>query len=283
MKRDLPRVVVFLLGLLAASVAGWLVLGHPEWIASMAVVTAMLAIALLWIYRRIPRLLRGLYRAQQFQTWQQIQSLLSLSSVLHITHPLPPMRGAAILPDLANVLLSLILERKPGLVLEAGSGVSTLIIAYALRRVGKGRLISLEHGPTFFAHTATNLEKHGLTDVAAVVHAPLKTVTIDGTRWRWYDTAALSTAKPIDLLFIDGPPANTQNLARYPALPLLIAKLSEDAVILLDDVNRDDERTILRMWTAQFPDFKLELVETFKKAAILRRTVGRASRGVDRD
>ena len=115
MKRDLPRVVVFLLGLLAASVAGWLVLGHPEWIASMAVVTAMLAIALLWIYRRIPRLLRGLYRAQQFQTWQQIQSLLSLSSVLHITHPLPPMRGAAILPDLANVLLSLILERKPGL------------------------------------------------------------------------------------------------------------------------------------------------------------------------
>src|SRR2546422_912123 len=108
-RRDLPRVALFLLGLVVASIVAWLVLGHPEWIVSIAAVTAMLAIALLWIYRRIPRLLSGLYRGQQFQTWQQIQSLLSLFSVLHITHPLPPMRGAAILPDLANVLLSLIL------------------------------------------------------------------------------------------------------------------------------------------------------------------------------
>jgi predicted O-methyltransferase YrrM len=276
-------VAVPLLGLLFASVAAWLILGHPEWIATMAAAALMLAIGLLWIYRRILRSLSAWYRTLQYQTWQQIQSLLSLFSLMHITHPLPPMRGAAILPDLANVLLSLVLERKPDLVVEAGSGVSTLIIAYALRHVGKGRLISLEHEHTYFARTTADLTKHGLTDIAAVVYAPLKTVNINGDRWRWYDMAALATAKQVDLVFIDGPPGNTQKLARYPALPLLMDGLSEDAVILIDDVNRGDERTILRMWTTQFPDFTLQFVETFKKAAILRRTADQDAQRSEKD
>ncbi len=281
MRRDLPPVAVFLLGLLVASIAAWLVLGRPAWIASVAAVTAGLVLTLLWICRRVQRSLSFWYRTIQFQTWQQIQALLSIFSLLDITHPLPPMRGAAVLPDLANVILSLILERKPELVLEAGSGVSTLIIAYALRHVGRGRLISLEHEHAYFVQTMAHLERHGLTDVAAVVHAPLKTVVINGKPWRWYDTESLAMAKPIDLFFIDGPPGNTQSLARYPALPLLIAKLSADAVLILDDVNRDAEQRILRMWTTQFPDFKLQLVETFKKGAILRRTVGRVSPRVE--
>jgi len=279
-RRDLPRVAVFLLGLLVTSIAASLVLGHLERIASIAALAAGLVLTLLWIYRRILRSLSFWFRATQFQTWHQTQSLLSLFPLLDITHPLPPMRGAAVLPDLADVILSLILERKPELVLEAGSGVSTLIIAYALRHVGKGRLISLEHEQAYLVQTMAHLERHGLTDVAAVVHAPLKTVMINGKRWRWYDTESLAMAKPIDLFFIDGPPGNTQNLARYPALPLLIAKLSADAVLILDDVNRGPEQRILRMWTTQFPDFKLQLVETFKKAASLRRTAGRASPGV---
>jgi hypothetical protein len=74
--------------------------------------------------------------------YQQLEALTSLTSILPIRYPLPPMRGWAISPDFGVLLVSEILNKKPHVVVELGSGVSTLLIAYCLELVGHGRVVS---------------------------------------------------------------------------------------------------------------------------------------------
>src|SRR5205823_13858007 len=133
----------------------------------------------------------------------------------------PPMRGWAISPDFASIIMSCVREHKPKLVLEVGSGVSTLVTAYCLQEIGEGAVVSLDHDKQFAAISAANVAKHQLQDIATVIYAPLKEVVIQDKSWLWYDTEYLRNLGPIDILIIDGPLGGTQRLARYPALPIL--------------------------------------------------------------
>src|SRR5438034_475105 len=67
----------------------------------------------------------------------QTQPLVALAGQLHTRRPLPQMRGFAIAPDFALYLTELIDDERPEVVVETGSGVSTLIIAYALEKLGR--------------------------------------------------------------------------------------------------------------------------------------------------
>ncbi|MEY2831021.1 MAG: hypothetical protein RLZZ574_279, partial [Cyanobacteriota bacterium] len=184
---------------------------------------------------------------------QQIESLFSIFFTLEPKLPLPTTRGWAASPDFLKEIISLIYRQKPQLVVEASSGVSTLIIAYCLKRLGSGKLISLEHEQKFAQATQNNLSLHGLDDIATVIHAPLVEVEINNainntknnTKWLWYDLTKIEIPDAIDMLIVDGPPGTTQKLARYPALPLLHKKLSRDAIIVLDDGARSDEGKII--------------------------------------
>lgn len=227
------------------------------------------------IYRKIRKQIEEKHEKYKKNEYRQIESLLSILFVIKPNHPLPPMRGYAASPDFANTLLSLIKEQKPKLILEAGSGVSTLISAYCLQSIGKGKVISLDHEKNFADLSSKNLFKHELQDIGTVVHAPLTKIDINGKTWIWYDIKELFEViknQSIDLLIVDGPPWNTQDLARYPALPILIDLLSENAIIIVDDANRKDEIEILNLWTKQFKGFQLELLESDSGTAILRRT-----------
>ena len=64
----------------------------------------------------------------------------------------------------------------------------------------------------------------------------------------WYSTSSLEDVKDIDVLLVDGPPGSTGAMARFPAYPLLREKLASSALILVDDVHRDDERSAVDMW-----------------------------------
>ncbi len=135
--------------------------------------------------------------------------------------------------------------------------------------------MSLEHDERFAAISAANVAKHGLQNIATITRAPLKAaplkaVTIQGKSWLWYDVKQLEKLAPIDMLIIDGPPMATQRLARYPALPLLFHRLSDDAVILLDDAGRKDEKEIVKRLLREFDGFCLEKIDTEKGAAVLR-------------
>jgi predicted O-methyltransferase YrrM len=251
---------------LVGSAIGWQVI-HQAILPILLVVIVGLLLAILSENR-------GGVQFQLQESWKsygQIESLFYLYSTLRVRHPLPPMRGWAISPDFANIVISCIRESKPKLVLEAGSGVSTLVIAYCLQEIGEGVVVSLDHNEQYSALTAANVAKHQLQDTATVIYARLKEVAIHDKNWLWYDTEYLRNMGPIDMLVIDGPPAATQKLARYPALPVLFHLLSDDAIILLDDAFRPDEKEIVKLWLEEFGDFSLEEINAEKGAAILRR------------
>jgi hypothetical protein len=204
--------------------------------------------------------------------YRQLEALISITSILPLRQPLPPMRGWAISPDFGTLLIAEILTRKPQVVLELGSGVSTLLIAYCLEKTGHGRAISFDHDVNFCEKSRAMITAHQLDKVAEVVHAPLQEVRLNAGSWDWYDTACIAPDIRIDLLVIDGPPGQIQAISRYPALPLLQAYFSDEVVILLDDAARTDEQSIIAMWTREFPGFEYEYIPAEKGAAILRRT-----------
>jgi predicted O-methyltransferase YrrM len=203
--------------------------------------------------------------------YRQLEALTSITTILPLRMPLPPMRGWAISPDFGVLLISEILTKKPRLVLELGSGISTLLIAYCLEKAGHGRAVSFDHDMNFCEKSRLTLSAHRLGNIAEVVHAPLKEVRLNERNWDWYDTTRIDPDIIIDLLVIDGPPGQIQDISRYPALPLLHEYFSGEIVILLDDAARTDEKTIVEMWVREFPDFEHEFIPAEKGAAVLRR------------
>ena len=182
------------------------------------------------------------------------------------------MRGWAVSPDFATVIVSLMREAKPRCIVEAGSGVSTLIVGYSLKRQGGGMIVSLDQDERYAKITQANVVRHGLEEFVSVRHAPLKRVPIKGKDWLWYDPEKIADLESIDMVIVDGPPGNVQRLARYPALPILADKLSDKAVIVLDDCFRHAEKEILMKWLADYPAFTSETVGTEKGTVILRKS-----------
>jgi predicted O-methyltransferase YrrM len=207
------------------------------------------------------------------QYYQQVEALLSIYSSLQISYPLPDTRGWAASPDILKKIMETTLREKPAMVLEASSGISTLIIAYCLKQIGSGKVISLENDAKFAKISEDMVALHGLSDIVTVVHAPLTEVKINGKQWLWYDAKAINIDAPIDLFVIDGPPASTQHLARYPALPLMFDFLADDATIILDDGARKAETEIVTKWGEELEGISYEFLDLEKGAYVIKKHV----------
>ena len=225
------------------------------------------------VVRRLGARVEREVKAEINQSFRQLEALQNLSAVLPATDLVPPTRVWAASPDLLVVLVDLVITERPSLIVECGSGASTLWLALAMRRFGiGGRIIALDHDPVFGGRTRDLLARHGVGDLAEVRDAPLEDVSLDGQTYSWYARRAWEDLKGIDLLFVDGPPATTGHQARYPALPLLSERLSPGATAVLDDLIVPDMQEVLRLWLDAYPDFGSEILELEKKAAVLRRS-----------
>lgn len=203
---------------------------------------------------------KAITQNEGLQTRRQLEGALSLYATLPLSFPLDPMQDWAVHGDTAAYLVRLIGTRNPRKVVELGSGVSTLIIAAALKKLQAGSLFySIEHDCDFVHETQEALRRENLLELVNIVYAPLVNVQINEKSYRWYQPSAFSDIKDIDLLVIDGPPGHTDHTARYPALPLLRPRLSENAIVLLDDANRQWEREILNRWRSEYPAFSWTL------------------------
>ncbi len=203
--------------------------------------------------------------------YRETEELFSLFHSIHFRGPLPALRGWALSPDVANMLLKLIVEDKPKKVLDLGSGSSTMLMGYALEKNTQGEILAIDHEEDYAKKSQRLLREHGLEKIASVRVAPLTDVQIPAGSWRWYDTAFLNDVGEIDLVFVDGPPDRSHFLARYPALPLLIRNLSKNAVIVVDDAFSPAEKEMVKRWCKEFPDFTAEYFPTEKGTCILRR------------
>jgi hypothetical protein len=162
------------------------------------------------------------------------------------------LSGWAADPLMVHHAVRLIVDVRPALVLECGSGSSTLIMARCLQAMGGGKILSLDHDSEYARRTTDLLRRSGLAQVAAVVTAPLVERTMSGQAFRWYsqEYESLLDAQ-IDVLVVDGPPGSSGPRARYPAVPILRSRLAAECRILLDDGNRPDERAIARLWARE--------------------------------
>ncbi|WP_407352682.1 class I SAM-dependent methyltransferase [Luteimonas sp. R10] len=187
----------------------------------------------------------------RFAVLNDFNSMASIDRRLELRAAAPAMSGWSIEPISLAQMLEFVERVKPASVLECGSGASTVLLAYALEKVG-GRLIALEHLEEYAEATRRDLQRHRLNHVAEVRAAPLEEFELSGGVFRWYARAAWADLRDIDLLLVDGPPKATGKMARYPALPLLAGALSAHATVVLDDMHRPEERQALELWQKEF-------------------------------
>ncbi|WP_025155560.1 class I SAM-dependent methyltransferase [Leifsonia aquatica] len=181
---------------------------------------------------------------------RDVSALLVLNRIAPPTGAVPAPGGWAATPDTLLLLVDRVLAAETApLVVECGSGTSTVWIALALRSRGAGRLVSLENDPDYAAATRAALSRLGLSDWVDVRYAPLTSVPVGDADALWYSPEAVTDLSGITLLFVDGPPAHFGPQMRFPAVPLLAARLAAGALVVLDDIDRPDEQAVATAWT----------------------------------
>jgi len=266
-----PTVALMALGLLLGGLL--LLIRHNLELASRIGNLASQTMRTLDTARRVETGIHQEVKTEIRQTFRQLEALQNLTAVLPANDVLPATRDWAASPDLLLLLVDLVISERPSLVVECGSGASTLWLALAMRRFKiDGRIIALDHDPVFGGKTRDFLARHDVLDLAEVRDAPLENFSLNGEAYSWYARQAWEDLTGIDLLFVDGPPAATGNQARYPALPLLSGSLSPVATAVLDDLVVPDMQKVLRLWLDAYPEFSSEILPLEKQAAVLRRS-----------
>lgn len=169
---------------------------------------------------------------------------LALAQLAPLAGPFLPwtpysMRAGAIVDLVSDIAL-----RDRRLIVECGSGNSTIFMARLLRaRGGSGRLVSIDHDAAWAELIGGALEAEGLASLVEMVVAPLE--------GGWYSRAALPALTEVGLLVVDGPTAYTEETrrSREPALDYFAPMLAADATIVLDDARRGGEQEVIAAWT----------------------------------
>jgi predicted O-methyltransferase YrrM len=122
-------------------------------------------------------------------------------------------------PRKAQFLQKLILEAKPQCVVECGTaiGYSGLHIAAAVRRNGRGRLITVEIEPERAAQAQTFFSRAGVDDLIDIRIGDASQVLRE-------------VAESVDFLFLDNWYSNY-----YPCLQAIAPRLTDGAVIVADN------------------------------------------------
>lgn len=150
-----------------------------------------------------------------------------------------------------------------GNILECGSGVTTLLMGVLS---GRGREVwSLEHSADWRALIAGALEKNGISP-DRVCFSPL----VDYGKFSWYDPPLTQMPSEFSLVICDGPPGATKG-GRYGLLPVMLERLTDQCLILLDDADRPGEVELIKRWEVEF-GFKASIVNRSNHCfALLRR------------
>ena len=171
---------------------------------------------------------------------------------------------------LLTLLTDHILQHRPKLVVEFGTGASTLILARALQMAGGGKLISFEQHEDFVDATRAWLGEYGLeADLRSVALGP----PTDGWPGLWYDHGSLPNG--IELMVIDGPPWSIHPLTRGNAA-CLFGHIAPGGTVMLDDAARPGERLVAWRWKRDHPDFRFRLWKGGAKGTLIGTRNGNA-------
>lgn len=128
-----------------------------------------------------------------------------------------------------------------GTVVEAGSGLTTVMLSYVVPL--ERQLVALEHIGDW-ADRVNRRCRPGRSPAAVVSLG-------DCGDHDWYQPPEGLVRAPVGLFICDGPPESTRG-GRYGGLPALRPLMDDDAVILVDDVERPGEQEVLARWQREF-------------------------------
>lgn len=215
---------------------------------------------------------RQLKTAAVTEVGNRLQATQNLFALVPPRGLVPPMVGYVAAPDVLLVLVQKLLSNRPSLAIECGSGTSTLFLALAAQQYGVDcRLVSLEHNPAYAESTRALLDDHGVGHLVEVRDAPLTPTALTDHPGPWYDPAAYADLHDIGLVFVDGPPGDVGPQARYPLVPLLADRLASSCTIVLDDMNRADERGVAERWRLQLEGFRYQSLPIIRGAGVFTR------------
>ena len=211
---------------------------------------------------------------EQKRLYPELEALIDLRASLPLRAPLPPLRGWAASPDVLKWMTTWMRDHQPRLVIECGSGTSTVLFGYLAQQTGVGRVVALEHDQRYAKQTRELAVRHGVAEWVEVRDARLQPWQHGDETWDWYDLTATEDLDEIGLLFVDGPPVSSGKLARYPAGPLLVTRLARDGIAVLDDARRTDETRVSDRWLKEIAGLDRERLPTDKGTDVFRHLLG---------
>lgn len=200
-------------------------------------------------------------------TARQIQSFVSMQEYF-ATGILPAFNSEShswpVSADFAFCLIQRLVLEQYDLVIEFGSGMSTVIVARTLASIAErqqaasAHFISFDHLEAYYQQTLGYLQQAGLEKGVQLTLAPLQEWQgADGQTYPYYSCqsalAQLAKQKKASrkriLVIVDGPPAATGPKARYPAGPIVMQHFPDAHIdFLMDDFIRQDEKEVAKHW-----------------------------------
>lgn len=203
---------------------------------------------------------------------KQVEAFLSIQRFLESGAPILEFHGWPISPDLGAFLIQLSSDVKYDLIIEFGSGTSTVLLARALQlrhsaspnnveiEVGHlcGKVYTFEHDAGFLAATQRMVGAHSLDAQVCLNLSPLREWEDETGSYTHYDAEDVLARLGRELnngrgqrilVLVDGPPGTACLHSRYPAVPKVFEHLSRaDIDLVLDDASRSQEQAIIELW-----------------------------------
>ena len=154
-----------------------------------------------------------------------------------------------------NFLEHEIETRRPTAILEFGTGLSTVCLAYHQAQVwgdtAMPHVFSIEQNAWQVEKSWRQLTELGLAKNVRILHAPITLQAIEGVTTLCYRLTPsvlddfIGEAQP-DFVLIDGPCGDAET--RFGTLPLVRDYVASEAVFYLDDALRPEELAVAERW-----------------------------------
>ena len=186
-------------------------------------------------------------RADLDRLYERVAAAVQIQGALNGLPVVRPMPGWALSSDAIVQILCDLQERPNPVLVEFGSGQSTVIFAAWFRARGQGRFVSFEHDP---AHA--DAIRRQLDAAKLITHVDLQVVPL-------VDRAAADGLPPsksyalpsqfpgFDVALVDGPSYFFGESTRYHPLKWALDRLNAGGAAYLDDTIRPQEQRILEV------------------------------------
>ncbi|MFQ1940893.1 hypothetical protein ACK354_02595 [Aeromonas veronii] len=248
----------------------------------------------------LPALLKKELDAKLGKAVRHIEAFVAIQQYLTHGDGISGFHGWPISPDLGVFLLERLRERQYDVIIEFGSGTSTLLMAKALQafnllKDGESKhILTFDHETYYFEKTQNLLVSHKVDSLVDLRLAPLKEWSDLTGSYRYYScqdaltelAGRLQGSRKRLLVLVDGPPGNTCPNARYRAVPFMSGLMASHEIDwILNDANRLEEKLSADLWKKTWLNndmhFEDEIIKN-EKGIFVATTYGKASPVADK-